>query len=100
MGRNKNFAKLALEFLFASRLCFTQTHYVVSFVLVCQDALNAQLKTTLMTEGLNGLHIFNMPVAVLSNYPELVHEGLVGVEVEQAGLLLQRLITLFVGGLQ
>lgn len=80
--------KLVLKFSFARGLCLCQAQDVVALVLVGQDALDAELLSALLAESLNRLHVGDVLVAVLSDNPELVDQWLVGVKVEQTGLLL------------
>lgn len=45
----------------------------MALVFIRQDALDAELRATLVAEGLYGLHVSDVLIAVLSNDPELVN---------------------------
>lgn len=58
-------------------------------VLISNDAVDAKLLIALLAKGLHRLHIGNVLVAELGDDPVLIDQGLVGVQVQQAGFVLE-----------
>ena len=59
----------------------------MALMLVCQYAVNTQLLAALLAVSLNWLHVGYMSIAKLSDEALLVDEGLVGIHIQQTGLL-------------
>lgn len=70
---------LALKLFEAHLVCLLDAYNLMSTVLIGQNAINAKLKTTLVTVGLDRLHISDMSIAELRDYAKLVDQGLVAV---------------------